>query len=100
MATVAAEMMLRCVFDGSLSMHDVEIERRPYHRNCTCAMHNSKGACSTASSEHRSISFPKKELRNECALSMTASKFSSQSSFLSDSLVRSREDTDHQAMSI
>ncbi|KAL7190966.1 hypothetical protein ACSBR2_023105 [Camellia fascicularis] len=99
MATVAAEMMLRCIFDGSLSTHDLEIERRPYHRNYTCAMHKSKGACSTACFEHTSISFPKKELWNECSLSMSASKFSSQSSFLSDSSFRTSEDTDHEALS-
>ncbi|KAF9614440.1 hypothetical protein IFM89_018585 [Coptis chinensis] len=38
-----AEGLLRCVFDGCLSVSDIEIERRPYHRNCSCALHKSKG---------------------------------------------------------
>ncbi|RXH74318.1 hypothetical protein DVH24_029039 [Malus domestica] len=35
-----AGMMFRCVFEGSLSMQDTEIERRPYHKNCSCALHS------------------------------------------------------------
>ncbi|KAL1563468.1 hypothetical protein AAHA92_05931 [Salvia divinorum] len=34
MWSAAAEMMGRCVFEGSLSMCDTDIERRPYHRDC------------------------------------------------------------------
>ncbi|BFG38636.1 hypothetical protein CerSpe_249100 [Prunus speciosa] len=45
-----AGMMFQCVFEGSLSMRDSEIERRPYHKNCSCALHRSEGdACSNAS---------------------------------------------------
>ncbi|CAA3016317.1 Hypothetical predicted protein [Olea europaea subsp. europaea] len=47
-ATGAADMMFRCVFEGSLSMCDMDIERRPYHRNCTCALHKQKSSCSNA----------------------------------------------------
>ncbi|MBA0779183.1 hypothetical protein Gotri_003457 [Gossypium trilobum] len=38
-------MMFRCVFQGSISMQDCLMERRPYHRNCQCALHctTSKG---------------------------------------------------------
>ncbi|KAF7849455.1 hypothetical protein BT93_L0765 [Corymbia citriodora subsp. variegata] len=79
MATTAAETMLRCVFDGSLLINDVEIERRPYHRNCGCALHKLKGSHSTACSHHNRISFPRKELSANCSLYAAASKFSPQS---------------------
>ncbi|KAK3025807.1 hypothetical protein RJ639_040713 [Escallonia herrerae] len=42
MSTAAAEMMLHCVLGGTLSMHDMNIERRLYHKNCSCALHKSK----------------------------------------------------------
>ncbi|KAK9697934.1 hypothetical protein RND81_08G070800 [Saponaria officinalis] len=34
-----------CVFDGSISGPHCEIDRRPYHRNCGCALHRSGGGC-------------------------------------------------------
>ncbi|KAI5320720.1 hypothetical protein L3X38_040428 [Prunus dulcis] len=43
-----AGMMFQCVFEGSLSMRDTEIERRPYHKNCSCALHKSKGAAASS----------------------------------------------------
>ncbi|KAB2618841.1 hypothetical protein D8674_014710 [Pyrus ussuriensis x Pyrus communis] len=52
-------MMLQCVFQGSLSMQDTEIERRPYHKNCGCALHSNAGVCSNAC--QRNFSFPKKQ---------------------------------------
>ena len=82
MAAGAAEAMLRCVFDGSISMSDMEIERRPYHRNCSCAMHKLKGVCSNACSQQKNISYSKKQSWDDCSLSIKASKFSSQSCFL------------------
>ncbi|KAI6703289.1 hypothetical protein NL676_012425 [Syzygium grande] len=91
MATIAAEMMLRCVFDGSLLVNDVEIERRPYHLNFGCALHKLKGSCSTACPHHNNISFPRKELSTNCSLSTEASKFSSQSCFVSGSSVGSKD---------
>ncbi|KAL3824574.1 hypothetical protein ACJIZ3_020603 [Penstemon smallii] len=78
-------MMFRCVFDGSLSMCDMNIERRPYHRNCKCAMHELKGKCSHAGSQPRNISFKKKEFSNNCSFSLSASNISSQSSSVGNS---------------
>ncbi|TXG60808.1 hypothetical protein EZV62_012171 [Acer yangbiense] len=43
MAASATEMVVRLVFDGCLLLPDMEVERRPYHRNCGCALHNLKG---------------------------------------------------------
>ncbi|KAF2317089.1 hypothetical protein GH714_011688 [Hevea brasiliensis] len=84
MATGAADVTLRRVFDGSISIHDVEIDRRPYHRNCDCALHKFNGVCWNACSRPRNVSFPKKQALAHCSLSFAASKFSSQSSILSD----------------
>ncbi|KAM7472971.1 hypothetical protein LguiA_011154 [Lonicera macranthoides] len=93
MATVVAKMMLGCGVDGSVSLHDVEIERRPYHRNYSCALHKSKGKFSNACSHHRNVSFTKKKSWNDCSLFVEASKLYSQSSSLSDTSFRDREDT-------
>ncbi|OMO52287.1 hypothetical protein CCACVL1_29281 [Corchorus capsularis] len=95
MGSGAAEMMFRCVFEGSIVMQDTLIERRPYHRNCGCALHKLKGACSSTCFGTRNLSFPKKHKWNECSLSVSisASKFSSQSSLpVDDSSVCSQED--------
>ncbi|PRQ46212.1 hypothetical protein RchiOBHm_Chr2g0086611 [Rosa chinensis] len=87
MATLGISgMMFHCVFEGSLSMQDTEIERRPYHKNCNCALHRSMGdACSNACPQQRNISFPKKQSWADSFLCIaTASKFSSQHSFLAN----------------
>ncbi|KAK3435724.1 hypothetical protein EUGRSUZ_C00430, partial [Eucalyptus grandis] len=73
-------LYLRCVVEGSLSVNDVEIERRPYHRNYGCALHKLKGERPTVCSHHNNVSFPKRELSSNCSFSTAASKFSSHSS--------------------
>ncbi|KAG8367528.1 hypothetical protein BUALT_Bualt16G0081200 [Buddleja alternifolia] len=88
MATGAADFIFRCVFDGSLSMSDTNIERRPYHKNCKCALHKVKGKCSHTGSQQRNISFPKKEFRTSCSLSVSAPIISSQSSYFDTSSFR------------
>ncbi|MFS7945464.1 hypothetical protein Hanom_Chr06g00524601 [Helianthus anomalus] len=46
------------VFGGSISSDDIGIQRRPYHRNCSCALHKSgEHHCSHASSLHK-VSYP------------------------------------------
>ncbi|KAI3422839.1 uncharacterized protein J3R85_011741, partial [Psidium guajava] len=85
MATIAAELMLRGVFDGCLSINDVQIERRPYHRNCGYEMHRLKGSRSTTCSHHNNLSFPRKELTTICSMSGKAAKFTSQSCVCSSS---------------
>ncbi|MBA0625937.1 hypothetical protein Godav_003681 [Gossypium davidsonii] len=83
MATGTAELMFRCVFEGSISMQDCLTERRPCHRNCQCALHNLKGVCSsTCTSPTTNISFPKKQKWGDCSLSLLAPKFSSPSPLL------------------
>ena len=73
MSSAAAEMMLRCVFEGSLSMCDTDIERRPYHRDCKCALHKEKGKCSHSASKQSNVAFPKRELGSKCSISISHS---------------------------
>ncbi|KAI3694839.1 hypothetical protein L1987_77820 [Smallanthus sonchifolius] len=42
MATRAARMLQYCVFEGSLSMSEMDKQCRPYHKNCSCALHRPK----------------------------------------------------------
>ncbi|KAK8515531.1 hypothetical protein V6N13_139492 [Hibiscus sabdariffa] len=84
----AAETMLRCVLEGSLLMQEMEVERRPYHRNCSCALHKLKGSvCSSACSRTGNISFTKRKTWNDCSLSMADSR----SSLIGSSSVRNME---------
>ncbi|WMV36550.1 hypothetical protein MTR67_029935 [Solanum verrucosum] len=93
MATVAAAMMLQCVFDGSLSMSDMNIERRPYHKNCSCALHKQKGDNPTTCVHSRYISFPKRRNQKDMTLSKAASQFSSPSSSCNNSFIASVQHT-------
>ncbi|KAF4356127.1 hypothetical protein G4B88_012592, partial [Cannabis sativa] len=94
MACEAIEVILvRPVFEGSLSMHDIEIERRPYHRSCGCALHNTKDSSAVACTHHRNMSFPKRNPSINSSLltlsstsSSSSNKFSSQNSTGSISL--------------
>ena len=81
MASGAAKMVLGCVFNGSLSLHELNIERRPYHKNCSCALHDLKGVCSSNTcSKKNTLSFQKKQVWGSTenhSLSLSASKTSS-----------------------
>ncbi|KAK8597901.1 hypothetical protein V6N13_095295 [Hibiscus sabdariffa] len=69
-AGATAETVLRRVLAGSLVMQEFEVERRPYHQNCSCALHNLKGICSSGCSRAMNLSFSnKKTWRNDCFLS-------------------------------
>ncbi|KAI6703294.1 hypothetical protein NL676_012430 [Syzygium grande] len=94
MSTIADETTLRRVLDGSLSLNDTQIEQRPYHRNCNCALDKAKGSPSGCS-RHSKISFAKKELWADSSLSMATRKVSPQSSFT----VKGRENSNQAASS-
>lgn len=81
MATIAAEMMFRCFNDCSLSLDDFDIERRPYHKNCGCALHKLQGVCYCAS--NNSISFSKKKSWPDFSLSLSSTTVASSSSSVS-----------------
>ncbi|KAL0334056.1 UNVERIFIED_CONTAM: hypothetical protein Sangu_1561800 [Sesamum angustifolium] len=88
MATGAAIFMSRCVFDGCLQMRDTDLERRPYHRNCKCALHKPKADCphSAAAQWRRNVSFPSKQFTNERSFSVSTSATSSQSYYVGNPL--------------
>lgn len=74
MATGSSHM----IFNGTISINDMEVERRPYHKNCGCALHNLKDTCSSAGHQQRYIKFPKKMSWKECSMYATTLKLSSQ----------------------
>ncbi|CAL1414867.1 unnamed protein product [Linum trigynum] len=74
MASAISSILVHCAFDGclaSISIHDTVIEKRPYHKNCKCALHKQKGNCSHIWSTQRNVSFPKKTIGG--SLTMTVS---------------------------
>ena len=81
MATGAADGFFRCVYEGSISHYDNGVERRPYHRNCGCALHSKSG--NKKSSTHRlcnNVSYPMRRSWSEGSLTLMASASSSPSS--------------------
>ncbi|KAJ9551173.1 hypothetical protein OSB04_015218 [Centaurea solstitialis] len=71
-------------FEGCISHGDVEITRRPYHRNCSCALHKMHGKCSHVSLV-TTVSFPSRRARSEGSLGLvvSASRGSSSSPYSS-----------------
>ncbi|KFK37414.1 hypothetical protein AALP_AA4G253800 [Arabis alpina] len=91
---MAADGIFRCIFEGCISGLDSAIERRPYHKNCKCALHDgSKNQNQRRSSCRRhgsseSISFPIRRSWSEgniLAMSFSASSSSSNLQSLSSS---------------
>ncbi|PIA45667.1 hypothetical protein AQUCO_01600116v1 [Aquilegia coerulea] len=80
METGVAGALLQCVYNGSISVFDTEIERRPYHKNCSCAFHRTAKNSSNICPHRRKISVPTKQLWKECSLSIKGSHYSSQTS--------------------
>ncbi|KAL3824577.1 hypothetical protein ACJIZ3_020606 [Penstemon smallii] len=72
MATGAAgDGFLRGVFEGCLSGGDMGIQRRPYHKNCKCALHDSRAHC-TRHSRHNNVSYPIRRAWSESSLALMA----------------------------
>ncbi|WCJ30061.1 hypothetical protein M5689_011645 [Euphorbia peplus] len=92
MAARAADLLVQSVFDGSITMHDLEIQRRPYHKDCNCALHNSQGIIApTACSQHGTMSFPRKKSSTlSCFWSTAVSEHASR---YTDFLDKNRKDT-------
>lgn len=63
-AAAASGDGMQFIFDSCLSGCDCEIERRPYHRNCKCALHKPRsrtclrGAAGSGSSSSGKVAFP------------------------------------------
>ncbi|KAI3946649.1 hypothetical protein MKW92_049734 [Papaver armeniacum] len=76
MAAAAAEGLIRCVFEGCISTSDTDIERRPYHKNCNCALHRSSAATTNCNSKKK-LSFPIRRSWSEGCLALAAANSSS-----------------------
>ncbi|OAY31777.1 uncharacterized protein LOC110600516 [Manihot esculenta] len=71
MASGAAEGFFRYLYDGCLSGADTGIERRPYHRNCRCALHNkSKESCPHGMPKSKNVSYPIRRSWSEGCLAL------------------------------
>lgn len=85
MATAgAADGFVRPVYEGCISGGDSEVDRRPYHRNCGCALHsksNNKGNnynCPNGSPKCKNnVSYPIKKSWSEGNLALGASHHNS-----------------------
>ncbi|CAI0388648.1 unnamed protein product [Linum tenue] len=75
MANAISNMLAHCVagMSSSLSIHDTVIERRPYHKNCECALHKLKGNCSHIWSAQTNVSFSKKRISGSLAMAVSSS---------------------------
>ncbi|KAL3840711.1 hypothetical protein ACJIZ3_025302 [Penstemon smallii] len=71
MATGAAgDGFIRGMFEGCLSGGDMGIQRRPYHKNCKCALHNSRGGHCTRHSRYNNVSYPIRRAWSESNLAL------------------------------
>ncbi|KAI3446809.1 hypothetical protein Pfo_003474 [Paulownia fortunei] len=70
MATGAAgDGLLRGFFEGCISGGDMGIQRRPYHKNCGCALHKSRGHCPHPS-RYNNVAYPIRRSWSEGCLAM------------------------------
>ncbi|KAL1563469.1 hypothetical protein AAHA92_05932 [Salvia divinorum] len=70
MATGAAgDGFFRSLLEGCITAADTGIQRRPYHRNCGCALHNSAGHCPHRS-RYDKVSYPIRRSWSEGSLSL------------------------------
>lgn len=62
---VAGDGMFYGVYGGCISRDDMGVQRRPYHRNCSCALHKSGGShCSHVAK----VSYPIKRSWSESSM--------------------------------
>ncbi|XP_028760831.1 uncharacterized protein LOC114735618 [Neltuma alba] len=87
MAASAADGFFRGVYEGCISGHDNDVQRRPYHRNCGCAIHDKSSSSSSspkAACTHRgksnNVSYPLRRAWSESCLAMAAYNNSAHSS--------------------
>ncbi|PSS08161.1 Glutamate receptor ionotropic, NMDA 2C like [Actinidia chinensis var. chinensis] len=69
---VAGDGLLRGgMLEGCVFGSHTEIRRRPYHRNCSCALHKSRGLCAHASG-YVHVLYPIRRTWSEGCLALTA----------------------------
>ncbi|PQP97437.1 uncharacterized protein Pyn_10106 [Prunus yedoensis var. nudiflora] len=70
----AADGLFRCVYEGCIAGSDVGVERRPYHRNCGCALHNKSRnkQCTHGGPKCKKVSYPMRRAWSEGSLALVA----------------------------
>ncbi|CAJ1975578.1 unnamed protein product [Sphenostylis stenocarpa] len=79
----AADGLFRPIYEGCITAYNNDVERRPYHRNCGCALHSKSRrgrACSHRMPRCNSVSYPMRRAWSEGSLVMATSAHSSPSS--------------------
>ncbi|KNA16921.1 hypothetical protein SOVF_084810 [Spinacia oleracea] len=66
-------LLFRGFFEGSISGSHFEIDKRPYHKNCTCALHGSSGTANCPHQKPPKVSYPIKRSWSEGSLAMYSS---------------------------
>ncbi|KAL2249521.1 uncharacterized protein LOC105166398 [Sesamum indicum] len=57
------------MFEGCISGADMGIQRRPYHKNCKCALHKARGRC-PHSPRNNNVSYPIRRSWSEGCLAL------------------------------
>ncbi|KAK1400075.1 hypothetical protein POM88_009938 [Heracleum sosnowskyi] len=57
----AGDGFFKGMYDGCIPGHDMGVENRPYHRNCGCALHKTRGDCSH-SLPNSNVSYPRRRV--------------------------------------
>ncbi|RWW56045.1 hypothetical protein BHE74_00037265 [Ensete ventricosum] len=70
-----AEGWIKCVLDGCISAFDSEIRRRPYHRNCSCALHRSRCSSRHDPCHAKKISYPISSSPKRLCITIPSSSF-------------------------
>lgn len=79
-----ADALFRSVYHGCIAGCDAEIDRRPYHKNCGCALHDRDNRrCSRAMSKHNTVSYPIRRAWSEGSLATVAAAVSGSGSGMS-----------------
>ncbi|KAK7265145.1 hypothetical protein RJT34_32761 [Clitoria ternatea] len=76
MAT-GADGLFWSVYEGCISGYDNCVQRRPYHRNCGCALHNKSLTNCTHKLPSTNVSYPMRRTWSEGSLVLTTSNSSS-----------------------
>ncbi|RDX73725.1 hypothetical protein CR513_46619, partial [Mucuna pruriens] len=81
-SAAASDGFFRPIYEGCISGYDNDVERRPYHRNCGCALHSKSQnkACGHKMPRCNSVSYPMRRAWSEGSLFISASPHSSPSS--------------------
>ncbi|KAE9604533.1 hypothetical protein Lalb_Chr11g0072841 [Lupinus albus] len=68
--SLGADGLFRPIFEGCISGFDHCIERRPYHRNCSCALHSKSRNLCAHKLLGNNVTYPMRRWWSEGSLSM------------------------------